>query len=1363
MKIDFEEFELKSDLKAALENDRNEEVGPRYPMGTVVNSLVKAVCIESIITSRHSAVRVIVIADLSNTITHIEKSPDRLKTFTIIFGDYTSLKNKTGNDYVFVGDLTDDDLLKVISPLLCQACKDGWFPFGLSQSTDLVSCYQIKGIARRNWMNASKTCERDDAELVSIETKGELIFLCQEIRKWVAARQNTPSSLVDVFIGLKREDYTTGRRFRWVSHMPLVYTLWEEGHPKNGISASCGQWTFHPSTSEDTTGLNLKHNTHHNNSERVVVKSSNPYGNWTSVGCGLARRNYLVCEINLKLQGRTSNVEGESYYHLAKPNRKSINKALTRGQLMYTDDNRSFVSLSASLGDVHELRIIKDTANNVININNLPKFDCQKNCQNQMIFYNFVCDFHPDCLNNQDEVHCVHRFCDPSSEFSCRSGECIPKEHQCDLFSDCRDGDDEDDCFKCQHSRCQDGRCLPRHLFGDGEVDCDTCSENDIQIEMNSTRDPNITDCVFTCNRTRCVYTHMLNNGIVDCLGPEGPIDESLGRLEPTQCFQPGSVHVPYANWAARCFYIKDRYGEPIGCRNMNHLNDCDAFVCPEGFYKCPESYCIPSHYLHNSRYDCPLGEDENVNLKIDCPGYFKCATDTMKEICLDPDHAECVSDTGNEMCLHPDHVCDGEKQCPHGDDELNCNIPCAEGLICLAGVVMASDTSICVDDISFISSDVRYLDLSGVDASRIFPAFSKVRFSYLDTAKLAGCNISSVETRHNLFGTFASLRFLDLSRNVIVNITASNVFQFMPMLTVLNLTLNFRLRNIESNAFRMTQSGLNIEELDLSFTGLQVIDWSVFSVLRKLKILNLRGTPVSVTPTDRVVRVSVLDIRQTRDAAVVPGMFRSFVFKDSLLSDSFKMCCPNLHNASSDLSRCLHPPDPFSSCSDLIRSVTLRVLLWSNGFLAVFGNVAVIFCRCLFNKPTFQNVSGQLVTHLAFSDLFVGLYLLVLASADARYRGDYLWKEMNWRHGVVCHFFGFLYTISCVLSKFILFWITLDRLASVKLPSFKIKLTRKVVVLVCVLTWLVVVAISLIPSIPFFEQSLVYASTGMCIYLPLISKPTPGWQFAPKLILYLNFALLILIAFGEIVIFKSVISKAVDQKRATQKVSRRFLNIETTKTIDFGAVSNIKMEAAHNIYLEAIRTSEIGSSQNTKMEPARNRETEGRRSSQTKGAVNSEMKASMISENDSSVISEMEAKKNSGTEAASNNESEGRRTSEMEASKNDKIEARRNSAVATAGNIEINAGGNSVDVRRKCAMEATRNISLVIVVDLCCWLPVGLLGLLSLNGYELSSDVHSLLAVLVIPLTSAINPILYKIPSIYDMIKTIRQSGNTT
>lgn len=116
--------------------------------------------------------------------------------------------------------------------------------------------------------------------------------------------------------------------------------------------------------------------------------------------------------------------------------------------------------------------------------------------------------------------------------------------------------------------------------------------------------------------------------------------------------------------------------------------------------------------------------------------------------------------------------------------------------------------------------------------------------------------------------------------------------------------------------------------------------------------------------------------------------------------------------------------PDALNPCEDVMGSQWLRSSVWIVVFLAVFGNIAVLvvlfsnwsntkplrcsskyFCKRLeFSFDIFYRndvtVPKFLMSHLAFADLCLGLYLLLIATIDLHSMGEYFNFAYDWQYG---------------------------------------------------------------------------------------------------------------------------------------------------------------------------------------------------------------------------------------------------------------------------------------------------------------------------------------------------------------------------
>ena len=75
--------------------------------------------------------------------------------------------------------------------------------------------------------------------------------------------------------------------------------------------------------------------------------------------------------------------------------------------------------------------------------------------------------------------------------------------------------------------------------------------------------------------------------------------------------------------------------------------------------------------------------------------------------------------------------------------------------------------------------------------------------------------------------------------------------------------------------------------------------------------------------------------------------------------------------------------------------------------------------------------------------------------------------------------------------------------------------------------------------------------------------------------------------------------------------------------------------------------------------------------------------------------------------------------------------------------------------LRRAQNFAIARQLFLVAMSDFCCWFPIGIMGIMSLNGYHFNPEVYAWSAVLILPVNSAINPLIYTFQVILRKIKS--------
>ncbi|XP_035776703.1 thyrotropin receptor-like isoform X1 [Anopheles albimanus] len=229
------------------------------------------------------------------------------------------------------------------------------------------------------------------------------------------------------------------------------------------------------------------------------------------------------------------------------------------------------------------------------------------------------------------------------------------------------------------------------------------------------------------------------------------------------------------------------------------------------------------------------------------------------------------------------------------------------------------------------------------------------------------------------------------------------------------------------------------------------------------------------------------------------PGVFHDTVAEIS----SMEALCGNLTPMTFDV-KCYPMPDALNPCEDVMGSHWLRGSVWVVVLLAVFGNVAVVVV--LFSNRSELTVPKFLICNLAFADLCMGLYLLLIASIDAHSMGEYFNYAFDWQYGVGCKVAGFLTVFASHLSVFTLTVVTLERWFAITHAIYlnrRIKLSAATYIMLT--GWLYAITMA---AMPLFGISN-YSSTSIC--LPMETRDS--WDIAYLL------TVLVVNGFGFVVI----------------------------------------------------------------------------------------------------------------------------------------------------------------------------------------------------------------------------------------------------
>ncbi|KAH9499547.1 hypothetical protein Btru_078097 [Bulinus truncatus] len=722
-----------------------------------------------------------------------------------------------------------------------------------------------------------------------------------------------------------------------------------------------------------------------------------------------------------------------------------------------------------------------------------------------------------------------------------------------------------------------------------GNFMCQSENWNYTVIEIsNNTVLKGFNNFVFTTKR----IDENGNNEVSNASKYINSVEDQFNSTYYTKCDENNSSDVePYA---PRCIFSKLQNNIPLlECKYKINLLDCEDFKCSTGYFKCPKSYCIPLYQVNDGVKDCTRGEDENVVFKTNnkqCTGHMVLKAYDM---CLETDIWNQVHADINVL-----------------QNKYICKVPCSQNLTCFSSVTKDKNVNSSIFNFISISISSPFFKVSDILLPHSKTVYILTLFKPIEL-RIPGCKVIDFDTELRKIDN-SELLVLDLSKNkVTTSNKLKNVSQF-KQLRFLNLSYNTDFDIDQNFTFPST-----LEIVDVSNTKIQAMPTNVFQNLTDLKHLNLSYTKISSfgeMGISKNFKLKSLDIRGIEIKEIHSDYFQSLSISDLLLASDYRLCCEVILGTNIPVEKCHAPSDAISTCQHLVGDTLKRVIIWIVGFITIFGNGFVLVYRLTWDSTKKHNTTQIFfVICLAVSDFVMGIYLVIIASADIYFRNEYVLNETDWRYGDICRFSGFLSTISSETSTFFICWITYDRYTAMKYHCGRYTMPKRLKYAAFLSSWILGFSLALIPAV--YSEWEIYSSNGMCLALPLNTGHFKGWEYSFAVFVILNFVLFMLIAVGQVAIF--------------------FIIAKTRKNVNGSAHGNVC-----------------------------NRE-----------------------------------------------------------------------------------------------IAAAQKLALVAISDFLCWFPIGILGMLSLGGYTYNIDVYAWVAIFILPINSAVNPLLYTIPEIHTLLTKKQKS----
>ncbi|XP_003472508.1 thyrotropin receptor [Cavia porcellus] len=264
----------------------------------------------------------------------------------------------------------------------------------------------------------------------------------------------------------------------------------------------------------------------------------------------------------------------------------------------------------------------------------------------------------------------------------------------------------------------------------------------------------------------------------------------------------------------------------------------------------------------------------------------------------------------------------------------------------------------------------------------------------------------------------------------------------------------------------------------------------------------------------------------------------------------------------------CTPKSDEFNPCEDIMGYRFLRIVVWFVSLLALLGNVFVLFI--LLTSHYKLTVPRFLMCNLAFADLCMGIYLLLIASVDLYTRSEYYNHAIDWQTGAGCNTAGFFTVFASELSVYTLTVITLERWYAI---TFAMRLDRKLhlrhAYAIMVGGWVFCFLLALLPLVGISS----YAKVSIC--LPMDTE-TPLALAYIVLVLSLNIVAFIIVCSCYVKIYITVRNPQYNPGDKDTKIAKRMAVLIFTDFMCMAPISFYALSALMNKPLITVTNSKI-------------------------------------------------------------------------------------------------------------------------------------------------------------------------------------------
>ena len=329
-----------------------------------------------------------------------------------------------------------------------------------------------------------------------------------------------------------------------------------------------------------------------------------------------------------------------------------------------------------------------------------------------------------------------------------------------------------------------------------------------------------------------------------------------------------------------------------------------------------------------------------------------------------------------------------------------------------------------------------------------------------------------------HVFNDLWNLEVLGLADNKIQHLDRT-VFTNLTKLKVLALRSNL-IKRIDLNIFR---NAIHLEVVYLNFNAFMNIPDTIFNHTRNLYFIDLSHNKLNQIPNIQYLHsLRFISINGNPLTQVNKETFSRVPRHTEFYVSQHEVCecfVKDFVNCSAADKR-----SPFLTCERLLSDRVLVAMMWLIGINALAGNIFVLILK---NKSSeTKAVQDLFLSNLALSDLMMGIYMIVIASADIYFGENFPMRAETWRSGITCKVAGALSIMSSEASVFFVTLISVDRFINIRFPYSDKQINKSLAIILIIFTWLVALGLGIVPSVMAGLNYKFYDNSHVCIGLPL-------------------------------------------------------------------------------------------------------------------------------------------------------------------------------------------------------------------------------------------------------------------------------------